>query len=247
MEKIYARPQSMKQIPTGYCPGCLHGVVTRIICEVVDELKIADSVFAVLPVGCSTMGLKHFDFDMVVSAHGRAPAVATGVKRSAPDRVVFTYQGDGDLASIGLSETMYAANRGENILIIFLNNCIYGMTGGQMAPTTLIGQKTTTTVYGRKAESEGFPMKMCEILTQLDAPKYIVRHSLDTAANIIKAKKSIKDSLIFQQEKGGFCFVELLSNCPTNWGVSPRKSLDWIREHSVETFPVGVFRDDRDK
>jgi len=243
MEKIYARPNSLHDSPTGYCPGCLHGVVTRVVAEIVDELGIADSVTAVLPVGCSTMGLKHFDFDMVASPHGRAPAVATGVKRSAPERIVFTYQGDGDLASIGLSEIMCAANRGENFTVLFVNNCIYGMTGGQMAPTTLLGQKTTTTPFGRSAANEGYPLKMCEIINQMDKPKYIARYSLDTPANVIKAKKAIKESIMLQQGEGGFCFIELLSNCPTNWGVSPVDSMKWIRENSIKVFPVGVFRD----
>lgn len=245
MEKIYTRPNALQNNPTGYCPGCLHGVVTRVIAEIVDELDIADSVIAVLPVGCSTMGLKHFDFDMVVSPHGRAPAVATGVKRSAPERIVFTYQGDGDLASIGLSEIICAANRGENFTVLFVNNCIYGMTGGQMAPTTLLGQKTTTTPFGRSAANEGYPLKMCEIINQLDEPKYIARHSLDTPVNITNAKKAIKESIILQQGEGGFCFIELLSNCPTNWGVSPVDSIKWIRENSIKVFPVGVFRDFR--
>lgn len=244
MNKVYSRPSSMKPIPTGFCPGCLHGVSTKIICEAIDELGLADRVTCVLPVGCSTMNLRHFDFDLIVSPHGRAPAVATGAKRVAQDRVVFTYQGDGDLASIGLSEIMYAANRGENILVVFSNNCIYGMTGGQMAPTTLVGQKTTTTPAGRNPLTEGYPMKMCEIINQLDAPKYIVRHSLDTPANILKAKKSIKDSLEYQVSgEGGFCFIELLSNCPTNWGMTPLESIEWIKTNSKKIFPTGVFRD----
>lgn len=246
MEKVYSRPKTLKPNPTGYCPGCLHGVATQLIGQVIDELGIADETVCILPVGCSTMGLKHFDLDLVVSPHGRAPAVATGVKRSAPKKIVFTYQGDGDLASIGLSEIVFAANRGENITVIFLNNCIFGMTGGQLAPTTLVGQKTTTTPLGRDPLTEGYPLKMCEILDQVEAPKYIVRHSLDAPAGILKARKSIKECLEYQKNgAGGFCFVELLSNCPTNWGMSPVKTIEWMREKSMKYFPVGVFRDAR--
>lgn len=236
----------MRPTATGYCPGCLHGVVTRILCEVVDELGIADDLTCILPVGCSTMGLRHFDFDLIVAAHGRAPAVATGAKRCAPDRYVLVYQGDGDLASIGLSEIIYAANRGENITVVFVNNCIYGMTGGQMAPTTLVDQVTTTTPRGRNSLTEGYPLKMCEIISQLESPKYIVRHSLDNAPNVLKAKKSIKESLQYQKKEGGFCFIELLSNCPTNWGMTPVESLRWMEEHSKKVFPEGIFRDKRD-
>jgi len=242
MEKVYSRPQSVLPRPTGYCPGCLHGVVTQMIASIVDDLGIQDNVIGVLPVGCSTMGTRHFDFDMVASAHGRAPAVATGVKRCQPDRVVFTYQGDGDLAAIGLSEIMHCANRGENIVVIFVNNSIYGMTGGQMAPTTLINQRSTTSPAGRNPAENGYPMRMCEIISQLDAPAYVARFSLDSPANILKAKKGLRRAFDAEIAGKGFCFVELLSNCPTNWGLSPVKCKEWMRENSMKVFPLGEFK-----
>lgn len=242
MENTYLRPKALNNRATSYCPGCLHGVVTRMLAEIFDELKIQDDVFCVLPVGCSTLGLLHFDTDMIGSAHGRAPAVATGVKRCSPEKVVFTYQGDGDLAAIGLSEIMHCANRGENITTVFVNNCIYGMTGGQMAPTTLIGQKSTTAAMGRNPKTDGYPMKMCEILSQLEAPAYIARFALDTPANIIKAKKGLKRAFEMQIRGEGFTFVELLSNCPTNWGMTAEKCIDWMQNNSMKIFPLGEFR-----
>ena len=242
MEVLYERPKSLIDRATGYCPGCLHGVVTRLIGELVDEYGMREKVLAVMPVGCGTMGMFHFNTDVVVSAHGRAPAVATGAKRCAPDRLVFTYQGDGDLAAIGLSEIMHAANRGENFTVIFVNNCIYGMTGGQLAPTTLAGQKATTAVGGRNPEEVGYPMHMCEIISQLTAPRYVARFALDSPANINKAKKGLRRAFDIQLAGGGFSFVELLSNCPTNWGLSAVKSLEWMREHSMKEFPLGEFK-----
>lgn len=242
MEKIYERPVSMNPRATGYCPGCLHGVATRLICELMDELGLQEKTTSVLPIGCSSMGIFHFDTDIVISLHGRAPAVATGIKRSAPERFVYTYQGDGDLAAIGLSEIMHCANRGENITSIFVNNGIYGMTGGQMAPTTLVGQKAATAQNGRSADSEGYPMHMCEILSQLSAPVYIARCSLDTPANIRQAKKALKQGFVNQLEGRGFSFIELMSNCPTNWGLSAESSVDWMREHTLKEFPLGEFK-----
>lgn len=242
MEVLYERPKSIQDRGFGYCPGCLHGVVTKLIAEIIDEYDAKDNVVAVMPVGCGTMGMFHFDTDVVVSAHGRAPAVATGVKRNAPDRLVFTYQGDGDLAAIGLSEIMHAANRGENFTVIFVNNGIYGMTGGQLAPTTLVGQKASTAKKGRNPEEVGYPMHMCEIISQLTAPKYIARFALNSPANINRAKRGLKKAFDIQRAGGGFTFVELLSNCPTNWGVSPQDSLKWIEEKSMKEFPLGEFR-----
>lgn len=243
MEKIYTRPNSMNPRATGYCPGCLHGVATRLICELIDEFGIQERTTSVLPIGCSSMGVFHFDTDLVVSLHGRAPAVATGIKRCAPERFVYSYQGDGDLAAIGLSEIMHAANRGENITSIFVNNSIYGMTGGQMAPTTLIGQRATTAQDGRKPEREGYPMKMCEILSQLEAPVFIARCGLDTLAHIKEAKRALRKGFQNQLENKGFSFIELMSNCPTNWGMSAEKTIQWMQENTLKTFPLGVFKE----
>ncbi|SHI85423.1 2-oxoglutarate ferredoxin oxidoreductase subunit beta [Dethiosulfatibacter aminovorans DSM 17477] len=242
MEKVYSRPKSMTERPTSYCPGCLHGVVTKLIAEIVDELEISDDTVGVLPVGCSTLGLFHFNLEAISAAHGRAPAIATGFKRCAPDKVVFTYQGDGDLASIGMAEIMHCANRGENVTTIFVNNSIYGMTGGQMAPTTLVGQKATTCLTGRNPEDAGFPMKMCEIISQLDAPVYVARFSLDSPANILKAKKGMKKAFELQMEGKGYTFIELLSNCPTNWGMTAEDSIQWMRDNTMKEFPLGEFK-----
>lgn len=242
MEKIYERSRSLKSV-SRYCPGCLHGLISKMVCELIDEYGIAEKTICVLPVGCGTMSKNMFDFDVVCAAHGRAPAVATGIIRSDPEKFVFTYQGDGDLAAIGLSEIIHCANRGENVVTIFINNSTYGMTGGQMAPTTLIGQKSTTTPGGRNAAREGYPIKMCEIISQLEAPTYVARFALDTPANVVKAKKGLKKAFDIQLNGYGFAFVELLSNCPTNWGMTPEQCLTWIRENSVKVFPTGVFRD----
>ncbi len=242
MPKVYGRAVSLTNKPTGYCPGCLHGVAMQIIGKVIDELELQEEIVGVLPVGCSTMATRNFDFDLVVSAHGRAPAVATGIKRCEPGKLVFTYQGDGDLAAIGLSEIIHCANRGENILVIFVNNGIYGMTGGQMAPTTLLGQKSTTTPGGRQLQREGAPIKMCEIIAQLEPPAYVARFSLDNPSDIIKAKNGIKRAFQAQVQKKGFCFIELLSNCPTNWGMTPEQTLMWMRENTKSVFKVGEFK-----
>lgn len=243
MEKIYSRPKSLNKRATGYCPGCMHGVVTKIISELVDEFDMQDKTTSVVGVGCGGLGMFHFDTDIVSALHGRAPATATGIKRCMPDQLVYTYQGDGDLAAIGLSEIMHCANRGENITVIFINNSTYGMTGGQMAPTTLIGQKSTTTSMGRNPENmEGFPMHMCEIINQLEAPQYIARFSLNSPANIIKAKIGISKAFQMQLDKKGFTFVELLSNCPTNWGMTPEKTLEYMKENTMKVFELGEFR-----
>ena len=242
MEKIYERTKILSAAPTRYCPGCMHGLISKMIAELVDEFGIAERTVGIMPVGCGTMSKNVFTFDIVCSAHGRAPAVATGFSRSAPEKIVFTYQGDGDLGAIGLSEIIHAANRGEHFMTVFINNSTYGMTGGQMAPTTLIGQKTTTTPAGRNPAVDGYPMKMCEIISQLDAPAYVARFALDTPANIIKAKQGLKKAFEIQMKGQGFAFVEMLSNCPTNWGLSPVKCLEWIHEHTSKVFPVGEYK-----
>ena len=243
MQKVYARPKSIKNILGPYCPGCMHGLITKLIAQVIDELAIAENTICVLPVGCSTLGRNYWNLDMVSSAHGRAPAVATGIKRCRQDVFVLSYQGDGDLAAIGLSEIIHAANRGENFTTIFVNNSIYGMTGGQMAPTTLIGQKTTTTKQGRSAAMAGYPIKMCEQICQLEAPVYVARFATNSPSNIIKAKAGIKKAFMLQLEGKGFSFVEILSNCPTNWGMSPSDSLDYMEEYTIKQFPLGVFKE----
>lgn len=243
MEKIYSRPKSLNRRATGFCPGCMHGVVTKMICEAIDEFDMQDKTTAVLGIGCGSLGMFHFDTDLILTQHGRAPATATGVKRNMPDQLVFTYQGDGDLAAIGLAEIMHCANRGENITVIFINNSTYGMTGGQMAPTTLIGQKSTTTQTGRNpGNMEGYPMHMCEILNQLEAPQYIARFSLSTPVGIMKAREGIKKAFKMQLDKKGFTFVELLSNCPTNWGMTPEKTLEFMKENTMKVFELGEFR-----
>lgn len=243
MDKIYGRPRSIKEKVSGYCPGCLHGVANKIVAEVLDELELREKAICVLPVGCGTLGLFYWNVDMISSAHGRAPAVATGIKRCSPEKFVFCYQGDGDLAAIGLSEIMHAANRGENFSVVFVNNSIYGMTGGQMAPTTLEEQYSTTTQKGRNPLTEGYPMKMCEIISTLEAPRYVARFSMDSPQNIVKAKAGIKKAFVNQLEKKGFSFVELLSNCPTNWGMTPLESLEWMRTNTLKVFPPGLYKE----
>lgn len=239
----YKRPSSIKPGASGYCPGCLHALATKLIAEVLDELGQADNALNVVSVGCSALNLLYWNGDFCSAAHGRAPAVATGIKRTAPDRLVFAYQGDGDLAAIGLAEIMSAANRGENVTIIFANNQTYGMTGGQMAPTTLIGQKTTTTPFGRDPQTTGYPMRMCEIIDTLPAPAYIARYALNTPAGVINAKKGIKKAFQYQLEGKGFTFIELLTNCPTNWGMTPLQTLEYMKTNTMPYFVPGIFRD----
>ena len=242
MNKVYAGPASLTPAVSRFCPGCLHGLVVKMLAELIDEFDLRKNAACILPVGCGTMAKNFLNVDVVCAIHGRAPAVATGFKRSAPDRFVFTYQGDGDLGAIGFSEIMHAANRGEKFMTVFINNSTYGMTGGQMAPTTLIGQKTTTTPYGRNPDNEGYPMKMCELIAQLEAPVYVARFSLDTPANILKAKAGLKKAFEINLRGEGFTFVELLSTCPTNWGLNPVKCLDWMRENTMKIFPPGVYK-----
>lgn len=239
----YKRPQSLKPMATPYCPGCLHALATRLVADVIDELGQADNAINVVSVGCSALNLITWNGDVIGSAHGRAPAVATGVKRCLPERLVFTYQGDGDLAAIGLAEIMSAANRGENFTVIFANNQTYGMTGGQMAPTTLVGQKSTTTRFGRDALTTGYPMKMCELISVLEAPVFVARYALNTPKGVMDAKRGIKKAFEMQLRGEGFTFIELLTNCPTNWGMNPIDTLSYMNENTIPYFTPGIFKD----
>ena len=242
MNKIYAHPESLRNIPTHYCPGCGHGIAHRLIAEVIDELGIREKVIAIAPVGCAVIAYDYWDFDCSEAAHGRALAVATAIKRVKKDNIVFTYQGDGDLAGIGTNETIHAANRGENLTAVFINNGVYGMTGGQMAPTTLLNQKTATTIKGRDAKIHGFPLKISEMLAFLPGVTYIERTSLHSPQEIIKAKKALKQAFSNQIEGLGFSLVEILSPCPTYWGMTPRGALDWIRDAILKEFPLGRIK-----
>ncbi len=242
MQTVFKYPDSMTEVITHYCPGCTHGVIHRLIAEVIDELGIREKTIGVAPVGCSVFIYNYFDIDFAEAAHGRAPAMATGIKRSLPDRVVFTYQGDGDLAAIGTAEIMHAAARGENITVIFVNNAIYGMTGGQMAPTTLPGMKTTSSPRGRDVELQGFPIKMSEILAQMSGATYIVRRSVHDPGNINRTKKAIKNAFNVQLNQAGFAMVEILSSCPTNWGVTPADALKFVKEQMIPFYPLGDYK-----
>jgi 2-oxoglutarate/2-oxoacid ferredoxin oxidoreductase subunit beta len=239
---VYSRPESLTDVTTHYCPGCTHGVAHRLIAEVLDDMEIREKTIGVAPVGCSVFAYNYFDCDFVEAAHGRAPAMATGIKRVLPDRFVFTYQGDGDLASIGMAEIMHAAGRGENITVVFINNAIYGMTGGQMAPTTLPGQKTTSSPTGRDVEQAGYPLRMAEILSNLDGAGYVVRRSLHDPKNIRLAKKAIRMAFEVQRRGLGFSMVELLSTCPTNWGLTPQDALRFIEEKMIPVYPLQDFK-----
>ena len=240
---VYAKPKLITENVMHYCPGCSHGTIHKLVAEVIDEMGMEGKTIAVSPVGCSVFAYNYIDVDWIQAAHGRACAVATAAKRLHPDSLVFTYQGDGDMSAIGTGETIHAAARGENIVAIYINNAIYGMTGGQMAPTTLVGQKATTAQDGRKPEREGYPMKMCEILSQLEAPVFIARCGLDTPAHINEAKKALRKGFQNQLDKKGFSFIELMSNCPTNWGMSAEKTIQWMQENTLKTFPLGVFKE----
>ncbi len=243
MEKVYSRPSGIFEgAVTGFCPGCMHSSVCKIVTEALDELGMVDNACYVQGVGCCGLAVTYFDFDTVAAPHGRACAIASSFKRCSPETLVFTYQGDGDLAAIGLAETMSAANRGENFTVIFVNNGIYGMTGGQMAPTTMLGVKTTTTPYGRDIHEHGAPLHMCEILSQLEAPAYIARVTAADVPNAKKAKAAVKKAFQYQLEGKGFSFVEFVSNCPTNWGMSPQESLDHVHNVIMKEFPLGEFR-----
>ena len=240
---VFDKPKSLTDAPLHYCPGCTHGIIHRLVAEAIDELGIEGRTIGIAPVGCSVMAYNYFTVDMVQAAHGRAPAVATGVKRADPSKIVFTYQGDGDLASIGTCETVHAAARGENITIIFVNNAIYGMTGGQMAPTSLPGQVTQTSPYGRDVNTQGYPVKVCEMLSQLDGAGYLERVAVNNVKNIKNAKKAILKAFKNQVEGKGFSLIEVVSTCPTNWGLTPEKALEWLNDNMLPYYPLGVFKD----
>lgn len=241
-ERVFGRPEALAEVQTHYCPGCHHGIIHRLVAEAIDELKLMDRTVGIASVGCSALAYDYFNVDMVQAAHGRAPAVATGVKRVHPDGVVFTYQGDGDIAAIGTAEIVHAAARGEKITTIFVNNAIYGMTGGQMAPTSLVGQVTTTSPYGRKLESAGMPIKLSEMLSTLDGAKYVARVAVNTPANMAKAKAAIKKAFEIQVAGLGFSIVEVLSICPTNWGMTPVEAVKWMETNMMPYYPLGVYR-----
>ena len=243
MKTVFEKPHALTDIPFHYCPGCTHGIVHRLVAEVLDELGLEGQTVGIAPVGCSVFAYNYFNCDMIEAPHGRAPAVATGVKRANPDKTVFTYQGDGDLAAIGTAETVHVGARGENITVIFINNAIYGMTGGQMAPTTLLGQVTTTSPYGRKKEIQGNPIRVCEMVSTLDGAAYVERVSVDCVKNVVAAKKAIKKAFEVQQQGLGLSLIEVLSTCPTNWGLTPQKALEWLRENMIEHYPLGVYKD----
>ncbi|HIZ84271.1 MAG TPA: 2-oxoglutarate oxidoreductase [Firmicutes bacterium] len=243
MAVVFDRPHALLDVPTHYCPGCPHGIVHRLVAEAMDELDIEGKAIGVAPVGCAVMAYDYFGCDMIEAPHGRAPAIATGIKRARPDNVVFTYQGDGDLAAIGTAETVHSATRGENITIIFINNAIYGMTGGQMAPTTLPGQVTQTTPYGRDVNYAGHPIRVCELLSTLDGVALAQRVTVDTVPHIREAKKAILKGFRNQIEKKGFSIIEVVSACPTNWGLSPTEALEWLRQNMLPYYPLGVYKD----
>ena len=240
---VFKKPHALTDATMHYCPGCTHGIIHRLVAEVMDELGIEGETIGVAPVGCAVMAYNYFTCDFVQAAHGRAPAVATGVKRSDPSMIVFTYQGDGDLAAIGTAETVHAAARRENITVIFVNNAIYGMTGGQMAPTTLPGQVTQTSPYGRDVETVGYPVKVCELLQNVDGAAYLERVSVNNPSNVKKAKAAIKKAFQNQLDGKGFSLVEVVSTCPTNWGMTPAKALEWLEENMLPYYPLGVYKD----
>ena len=244
MEKILTRPKALKDFPLSYCPGCGHGIVHRLVAQAIDDLGIRERTIAVAPVGCAVFAYNYFNFDTTEAPHGRPPAVATGIKRTNPDKIVFTYQGDGDLAAIGTAETIHCANRGENITVIFINNANYGMTGGQMAPTTQIGQVTETTPFGRDPQREGYPINVCELLAGLKGTKYIERVSVCDAPHVIQAGKAIKKAFQNQVEGKGYSFIEVVSHCPVDWGKTPLEATKWVKEEMFKTFPLGVIKDE---
>ena len=242
-KKIFARPHALTDEITNYCPGCGHGIVQRLVAETIDKLGVEGTTVGVAPVGCSVLAYNFYACDMIEAAHGRAPAVATAVKRVHPDNLVFAYQGDGDLASIGMAETIHAATRGEKITIIFINNAIYGMTGGQMAPTSLPNQVTQTSPFGRDVKNAGYPVRMCEILSEIDGVAYAERVTVDTPAHVRKAKKAIEKAFTYQLDGVGYSIVEVVSTCPTNWGLAPLDAFEWMRTNMLPYYPLGVFKD----
>ncbi len=243
MQVLHTKPESLKDSETHYCAGCGHGVVHRLVAEVIDELGVRERTVGVAPVGCAVLAYDYFNMDITEAPHGRTPAVATGIKRVLPDCVVFAYQGDGDLAAIGTAEIIHAANRGECITVVFVNNAVYGMTGGQMAPTSLLGQKTSTTPRGRDPRLTGYPLKVAELLSGLDGVRYIARVSTASPRDIMQAKRSIRKAFEVQLAGDGFALVEVLAACPSYWGMGPLESLRWLREEMTRTFPLGVFKD----
>jgi 2-oxoglutarate/2-oxoacid ferredoxin oxidoreductase subunit beta len=245
MQKVFGRPTSLNDRPFHYCPGCGHGIVHRMLAESIDELLLADRTILISPVGCSVFAYWYFETDNVQAAHGRAPAVGTGLKRALPDSIVISYQGDGDLASSGMAEIVHAAARGENFTVVFINNAIYGMTGGQMAPTTLVGQTSSTSPYGRDPGFAGYPIHVSEMLATLKAPRYIERTALNNVVNLTRTKRAVRKALDLQAKGEGFTFVEVLSMCPTQWGVEPTESIEWLETRLMPEFPLGVFRDAR--
>lgn len=240
---VFERPKSLADVPLHYCPGCTHGIIHRLVAEAIDELGIEGRTIGVAPVGCAVMAYDYFTCDMVEAAHGRAPAVATGLKRALPENIIFTYQGDGDLASIGMAETVHSATRNENITVIFVNNAIYGMTGGQMAPTSLPGQVTQTSPYGRDVKTAGFPIRVCELLATLDGPEYIERVAVNNVKNVKNAKKAILKAFKNQVEGKGFSLIEVVSSCPTNWGMTPTAALEWVENKMLPYYALGVYKD----
>ena len=243
MAEVFEKPKALADVPFHYCPGCTHGIVHRLVAEVLDELGVEGQTVGVASVGCSVFSYNYFDCDMVQAAHGRAPAVATGLKRALPDNVIFTYQGDGDLAAIGMAETVHAATRGENITVIFINNAIYGMTGGQMAPTSLPGQVTQTSPYGRDVKTAGYPIRVCELLSTLSGTALAQRVTVDSVAHVREAKKAIKKGFENQINKRGYSIIEVVSTCPTNWGLSPKEAMNWLRDNMLPYYPLGVYKD----
>jgi 2-oxoglutarate ferredoxin oxidoreductase subunit beta len=243
MAVVFKKTKALTSATMHYCPGCTHGIIHRLVAEAIDELGLLGKAIGVAPVGCAVFAYNYFNCDMAQAAHGRAPAVATGIKRARPENIVFTYQGDGDLAAIGMAETVHAAARGENISIIFVNNAIYGMTGGQMAPTTLLGQVTQTSPYGRDMAIAGYPLHVSEMLGTIDGTAYIERVSVDSVKNVKNAKKAILKAFQTQVNGGGFSLVEVISTCPTNWGLDPVEALKWLREHMLAVYPLGVYKD----
>ncbi len=243
MAIVFEKPKMLADVPFHYCPGCTHGIIHRLVAEAIDQLGVGDKTIGVAPVGCAVFAYNYFNCDMYEASHGRAPAVATGIKRARPQNVVITYQGDGDLASIGAAEIVHAATRGEKITVIFVNNAIYGMTGGQMAPTTLIGQKSTTSPYGRDVERNGNPIRVSEMLATLDGPALIQRVSVHDVKHVLEAGKAIKKAFQYQLEGKGFSLIEVLSTCPTNWGMTPKEALKWLVDNMIPQYPLGVKKE----
>jgi 2-oxoglutarate ferredoxin oxidoreductase subunit beta len=242
MAKTFKRPEALSEQPTHYCPGCTHGVIHRLVAEVIDELHVRGRTVGIAPVGCAVLAYNYFTFDFQEAAHGRAPAMATGIKRVRPDLIVFTYQGDGDLASIGMGEIIHAANRGEKFTTIFVNNAVYGMTGGQMAPTTMPGQRTTTSASGRDVDEVGMPIKMAELLSALETPAYIARQTVIKPKYIVRAKKAIKKAFTYQLEGRCFSLVEVVSTCPTNWGLTPDEAVKWAEDTLLSYYTLGEYK-----